>query len=300
MIKRTLFFESPCHLNTKLNQLVVTRKGTGEINTIPIEDIGFVIVDNSEITFTQSVMQALTENNSAFVICNEKHIPSGLMLPLESNQLQAEKFRFQIDASEPLKKQLWQQTVKAKIMNQALMLESIGKSGQALKYHASQVKSDDSTNEEAQASRKYWGSLFDFIPDFTRERFGDYPNPFLNYGYAILRAAVARALIGSGLLPTLGIHHHNRYNAYPLADDIMEPYRPFVDAIVYRLTREQPEIKELNKDIKKSLLNLLTMDILISGNRSPLMVGLSQTTASLARCFAGENKKIIYPAFIID
>lgn len=297
MIKRSVFFENPCHLSIRLNQLIITKRDTGEVNSLPVEDIGFIIIDHAEVTLTQSVMRLLTENNTALIVCNDKHMPVGMMLPLDCHQLQAEKFRNQIEASEALKKQIWKQTIKAKIRNQADLIGKIGQTEQAVAYHLSKVKSGDTTNEEAQASKKYWRLLFSHLPGFTRDRFGDYPNAFLNYGYAILRAAVARALIGSGLLPTVGIHHHNRYNAYPLADDIMEPYRPFVDSIVYRLTLDLPEEKELSKTIKIHLLNLLTMDVQIGDSTSPLMIALAMTSASLSRCFDGIDKKIIYPLF---
>jgi CRISPR-associated protein Cas1 len=297
MIKRTLYFGNPFHLGVKLKQLVITNKDTGEVQQTPIEDLGFVILDHHEISFTQSVIQELSENNTALVVCNDKHHPASLMLPLDSNQVQAERFSHQISASEPLKKQLWQQTVKAKILNQSKLLYFLGKNGEALRYQATQVKSGDSSNEEAQAARHYWKQLFE-LPNFRRDRFGDFPNPLLNYGYAILRAAVARALVGSGLLPTLGIHHHNKYNAFALADDIMEPYRPFVDRVVVHLASLYPDESDLIKPMKTELINILTADILINENQSPLMVGLSQTTASLARCFAGEEKKVVYPEFI--
>ncbi|MBL7995497.1 type II CRISPR-associated endonuclease Cas1 [bacterium] len=297
MIKRTLYFGNPHHLSAKLKQLIITNKETGEVKQTPIEDLGFVILDHHEITFTQSMIQELSENNTALIVCNDKHHPASLMLPLDSNQVQAERFSHQISASEPLKKQLWQQTVKSKILNQSKLLDLLGKNGKALHYLATQVKSGDSSNEEAQASRRYWKELFE-LPNFKRDRFGDFPNPLLNYGYAILRAAVARGLVGSGLLPTLGIHHHNKYNAYALADDIMEPYRPFVDKVVVHLASLYPDENELTKPMKTELINVLNADILINSNRSPLMVGLSQTTASLARCFAGEEKKIVYPELI--
>jgi len=299
MLKRTLFFSNPYHLSIRLGQLEITDKKTGEIKTAPIEDLGFVVFDNREITFTQSVLSELASNNTAVIICNEKHHPTSMMFHLDTNQVQNEKFRAQVAASEPLKKQLWQQTVKQKIRNQAAVLDLTGfknlsgLNGDALRRIATQVKSGDSTNEEAQAARRYWSNLFG--AGFIREREGMPPNPSLNYGYAILRAAVARALCGSGLLPTLGIFHHNKYNHYCLADDIMEPYRPYVDKVVWEQKEQNSEYHHLTKERKAELLSVLSCDVRINDEKSPLLVAISQTTASLARCFEGEEKKIIYP-----
>ncbi len=296
MIKRTLFFSSACHLNIKDKQLIITNKETGELNQTPIEDIGFIVLDNQAITFTQSVIQELSENNSSVVFCNKKHHPSSLLFNLDTHQIQTEIFSNQIKASEPLKKQLWQYTIKAKIRNQALLLKTNKKEAKPLEYFYKKVRSGDPDNYEAQAARIYWKNLFN--GNFKRERFGEDANSALNYGYAILRAAVARSLSGSGLLPTLGIHHKNRYNSFCLADDIMEPYRPFVDMIVYDNLKEILNAEELNQEIKRKLLNVLAMDIFINNKKSPLMVGLAQTTASLAKCFNGAAKKIKYPELI--
>jgi len=231
------------------------------------------------------------------VVCDAQHLPSGLLLPLDGNSLQTERFAAQLHAKLPLKKQLWQQTVAAKILNQALHLEHHGKSAEALRRLAKQVQSGDKGNREAQAARLYWKALFEG-EDFSRDRFGAPPNNLLNYGYAILRAAVARALVSSGLLPTIGIHHTNRYNAFCLADDIMEPYRPFVDYIVFEMwqTRDKTmSFFELTKEHKRILLQVLTAPTDMQGERSPLLVALSQTTASIVRCFEGTAKEIIYP-----
>ncbi len=293
MLKRTLFFANPYHLSTRYAQLVVQDKESGEKQTVPIEDLGFVVFEHPHITFTQSVMQLLAENNTAVVFCDSRFHPSSMLLHLDTHTLQNELFRHQIAASQPLKKQLWQQTVKAKISNQARLLDKLDRDGQALHHMAGKVASGDTTGMEARAARAYWPRLF--AGDFRRERYGIAPNPALNYGYAILRAAAARALAGSGLLATLGIHHHNRYNAFALADDIMEPYRPFVDMAVHDMLEEQMDTEELGQPEKAFLLEILTMDVNIGTNKRPLMLALSQTSASLARCFAGEANKIRYP-----
>lgn len=307
MIKRTLCFSNPAYLSLKNAQLVIKLPEVEKadvvelikaeaVRTIPIEDIGVVVLDNRQITITQGLVEALLENNCAIITCDNAHLPVGLMLPLCGNTTQSERFRLQIDASLPLKKQLWQQTVQCKIRNQAAVLQNTRNAiVKNMLAWAGEVKSGDSDNLEGRAAAYYWCNLFPDILGFTRDRNGLPPNNLLNYGYAILRAVVARALVGSGLLPTLGIHHHNRYNAYCLADDIMEPYRPYVDALVCRLVSDGHITEELTTELKRELLQIPTLDVVINGKRSPLMVAVGQTTASLYRCFSGEQRKIAYP-----
>ena len=299
MIKRTLCFSNPAYLSMRDRQLVVRIDKHGEEperqTTIPIEDIGVVVLDNRQITITHSAMAALLENCAAVITCNEAHLPVGLLLPLEGNTIQSERFQDQINASLPLRKQLWQQTVQQKILNQAALLRQLHNIETGNMQHwAADVHSGDNTNLEGRAAAYYWGKLFPQIANFTRSREGGYPNPLLNYGYAILRAVIARALVSSGLLPTLGIHHHNRYNAYCLADDIMEPYRPYVDSLVVQIMDNFGDVG-VTTDIKRRLLTIPTIEVRIDGQRSPLMVAASQTTASLARCFSGESRKLAYP-----
>jgi len=293
MLKKTLSFSSAYHLSTKLDQLVITSKETGETITRPIEDLGFVILDNQQITFTQHVLQLLAENNVAVVICDSKHHPSSMLMHLDTHYIQAERFRHQIAASEPLRKQLWQQTIKAKIRNQAKVLSKVGKSNIALVNLANKVNSGDTSNIEGQAARIYWKRLFG--QTFYRQREGPPPNPSLNYGYSIVRAAIARAIVGSGLLPTLGIHHHNKYNSFALADDIMEPHRPFVDLLIYRQINTIPDYHNITKERKGEFLQLLTADCLFKDNKSPIMIAMEYSSASLAKCFEGSSKKIDYP-----
>lgn len=299
MIKRTLCFSHPAYLSLRNGQLVVKlEKHDDEPTkqaTIPIEDIGIVVLDHRQITITHGVMAALLDNNASVVTCNDAHMPVGLMLPLEGHTVQQERFRDQLNSSLPLRKQMWQQTVQQKIRNQAAFLAELhGIEVGNMRRWAGEVLSGDSTNLEGRAAAFYWSQMFPSLPDFTRSREGAYPNSFFNYSYAILRAVIARALVGSGLLPTFGIHHHNRYNAYCLADDIMEPYRPFVDRLVVQTMAECSDI-EVTTAIKSRLLTVPTLEVHIGGQRSPLMVAASQTTASLARCFAGECRRIAYP-----
>lgn len=308
MIKKTLYFGNPAYLSLQNNQLVIKlpevertaslpdsfKKQTAV--TKPIEDIGLVVLDNKQITITSGVLEVLLENNCSIITCDSKSMPVGLMLPLYGNTVQNERFREQLSASLPLKKQLWQQTIKAKIENQsAVLVNCLGEESRCMKVWADDVKSGDSENLEARAAAYYWKTLFADIDGFTRDREGISPNNLLNYGYAVLRAIIARALVSSGLLPTLGIHHHNRYNAYCLADDIMEPYRPYVDEFVFGLVQQYGKNLELTRDIKAKLLTIPTLDVIISGKRSPLMIAASQTTASLYKCFSGELRRIVYP-----
>ncbi len=296
MIKRTLYFGNPTRLSVQQQQLLIKTEDK-EIR-VAIEDIGVLVIDHYQVTLTHAVLHKLLDNNAAVITCNDKHHPTGLLLNLDGHTQQSEKFKAQIEASEPLKKQLWQQTIKAKIQNQAAVLAKWELDNSYLKRYVQLVLSGDTSNQEAQAARYYWKVLFnEEDPFFIRERFGEYPNNFLNYGYAILRATVARGLVSSGLLPTLGIHHRNKYNAYCLADDIMEPYRPYVDHLVKVLMLETQE-QELTSDVKRRLLNIPNTDIKIDGKDSPLMVGLQRTTASLAACFEGKSKKILYPEFV--
>lgn len=304
MIKRTLYFGNPSYLSLNSEQLVIRLPdiekndmlGQCLVQTIPIEDIGVMVLDNKQITLTQGLLEKLLENNCSVITCDSSHLPVGLLLPIDGNTVQSERFRKQIDASLPLKKQLWQQTVKAKIINQAILLQKItGKKVLNMIRLAENVRSGDADNMEARAAVYYWKHVFPDIEDFYRDRNGVPPNNMLNYGYAILRAVVARALVSSGLLPTLGIHHHNRYNAYCLADDIMEPYRPYVDELVINIMNEFDDIGELTKNIKAKLLGVPVLDVKINNRRSSLMVAVQQTAVSLVRCFAGELKRIVYP-----
>ena len=299
MMKHTLYFGSPAYLALRNKQIEVRQPCEGEakrpVRTIPIEDIGVVLLDHQQITITHGLLHALLENNCAVVTCSPSHLPAGLLLPLDGHTLQNERFRTQLEASLPLRKQLWQQTVQAKILNQATLLgQVLGEPTKNLLAWAKQVKSGDSENLEARAAAFYWRNLFVSLPGFVREREEAAPNALLNYGYAILRAIVARALVSCGLLPTLGIHHHNKYNAYCLADDIMEPYRPYVDQLVVEICEEEiPTV--LTKELKVQLLSIPTLDVEIEGQRHPLMVAVSLTAGSLLRCFQGEVRKLSYP-----
>ena len=292
MIKRVLCFENPARLSLKLAQMVVELQDV--TRTLPIEDIGVVILDHKQITITHALIDALLANNVAIVTSNDKHLPVGLMLPLDGNTLQSERFRAQLDASDPLKKQMWQQTIVAKILGQAHVLGTqLIEHNNMLKW-AKDVRSGDTENMEARAAAFYWRNMFE-KDEFIRDPQGLPPNNLLNYGYSIVRAMMARALVGTGLLPTLGIHHHSRYDAYCLADDIMEPYRPFVDMKVLEMWKNGGITSDISSDQKRELLGITTMDVSISGHRSPMMLAIQTTAQSVQKCFSGEARKIIYP-----
>ncbi len=313
MIKRTLYFGTNTYLSTKEEQLIVRFEDPNNpAGKIPIEDIGVVILDAYKLTISQRLISKLLQNNVALIICDEKHLPQGLMLNLDGNTVQQERYKHQVNASLPLKKNLWQQTIKAKIRNQRGVLSKLQnftsieklnkKDFENMKYWEESVKSGDSNNYEGRAAAFYWKTIFaDIFKGFKRGRFEDAPNNLLNYGYAILRAIVARSLTASGLFPLFGIHHHNKYNAYALADDIMEPYRPYVDEIVRDLIEKYYSEDwayngfDLTPEIKKELLQVPVTDVLIDNKKSPLMVAVQRTTASLYQCFAGNQKKILYP-----
>lgn len=294
MVKRTLHFSNPAHLFTRNEQLVIELKDDERTTkTLPIEDLGIIILEHPQITITSNLLEKLMEKQVAVITCNSKYMPSGMFMPLDGNNTQTERIRTQLDASVPLKKQLWQQTVRSKIYNQAMVLDRLGVPIQRLIHLQNDVLSGDTTNCEAQAAAHYWGKIYG--GSFVRSRDPETPNAQLNYGYAILRSVVARALVASGMLPTMGIHHRNKYNAFCLADDIMEPYRPYVDWLVLHL----PDINEteegLTREQKIELLKLPQLDVFIGEVKRPLFHAVSITTASLYKCFEGTQRKITYP-----
>ena len=292
MLKRTLFFSTPYCLSLRNGQMIIhTREDPDQRKSIPIEDIGFVVLEDQQTSITLPLLNALSDNNVAVILCGENRMPNALLMNLDSNRTQGEHYRMQIAASEPLKKGLWKQIVETKIRNQAALLRKLGYDGDKLKPCYMNVKSADADNREGIAARIYWSELFG--AEFYRSREGSPPNNLLNYGYTILRAAVARAIMGSGLFPAFGIFHRNRYNSFPLADDVMEPYRPYVDELVCQLYRNGNT--QLTKKVKGELLRLLFVDTRFDKVVRPLEVGLMFSASSLAKCFAGTQKKIAYP-----
>lgn len=293
MLKRTLYIGNPAYLKLKDNQLQVTDPETKELKgSATVEDLGFLVLDHYQITISHQLIVFLQGNNVAIISCDAHHLPHGLMLPMSGHVEHSERLKHQLKVSEPLRKQLWKQTVEAKISQQMLLLKKLKKHYEPMVDYLNNVKSGDSTNMEGIAAQHYWKYLFD---DFSREREGEAPNNFLNFGYAILRSVVARALVSSGLNPTLGIFHRNKYNAYCLADDIMEPYRPYVDELVYKLMLLPTRPQELSREVKAELLKIMICDVMIMGKIRPLMVSVSSTTSSLYKCFTGEERVLKYP-----
>lgn len=299
MIKRTIHIGSPARLSLQQQQMLMSKTGADGRKvekTVPIEDLGAVILEDPQISITHGLMAYLLENNVAVITCDARHMPTGLMLNLCGNTTQAERFRHQTEASQPLRKQLWQQTVRQKIQNQAAVLNRVGVQEVYLPRLAAAVRSGDPDNREGVAAAFYWPRVFAQYPDFVRDRESGWPNNLLNYGYAILRAVMARSLVGTGLMPTIGIHHHNRYNHYCLADDMMEPYRPYVDLLVAQIIGQTPEPTEfLTNEQKAELLRIPVLDVIMEGKTRPLLVATTETTASLYRCFAGESRKLSLP-----
>ncbi len=296
MIKRTLYFANPAHLHTTKQQLVVSYPDSNEKKTVPIEDIGMVLLEHSQITISHTLIGHLLANNAAIVTCDGFHLPQGMMLNLNGHNTQQEHFRTQLQATEAQKAKFWQQTIRAKIQNQAALLRINGLETENMERWASKVRPGDPDNFEARAAAYYWKKLFeDHLRSFKRGRFEGAPNNMLNYGYAILRALIARSLVGSGLLPTIGFHHRNKYNAYCLADDVMEPYRPYVDQLVLELVRSLDEYEQLTPAIKQQLLQVPMLDVKLNNQTSPLMLAAQETTSSLYKCYARELKTIKLP-----
>jgi CRISPR-associated protein Cas1 len=320
-MKKTLCFTQPAYLSTRLKQLVVELVSANEeknrVVQVPLDDIAVLVLEHPQITITHTALSALVALNAAVITCAENYLPNGLFLNLQGNTLQSKRFRSQLEASLPLKKQLWAQTVQQKIKNQALVLGRVGVDPSPLLHWSSAVKSGDADNREARAAAWYWPRLFKDMggagdetgwdwDGFIRDRSGEWPNALLNYGYAVLRAVIARSLVAAGLLPTLGIHHRNQYNAYCLADDIMEPYRPSVDWLVYQLVQSHPlaqlpvdPLNALVPELKKILLTIPVLDVRQDGKVSPLMEAAKRTASSLSACFEGTDRKIIYPETIV-
>lgn len=295
MIKRTVeISDGPTFLSIELDQLVLRRQRE-EIGRIPCEDVGLLIVDNNATTYTHSVFTRLLDAGAAIVLCGDNHSPAGMLLSFEGHSTLTQRIAAQAAAPLPLRKRLWQQVVRAKILAQVRNLPIDDPAeGQMLAIAAS-VRSGDTTNCEGQAARAYWPALFG--PEFRRDRDGLPPNNLLNYGYMVLRAAVARAVVSAGLHPAMGLHHHNRANPFCLADDLMEPLRPLVDKVVVELFYLK-RLATLERPAKEALLSILTRQITVADQSGPLMVGLHRMAASLVRCYEGASRSLDLPAIL--
>lgn len=300
VIKRTIeISREPLHLAVKLDQLQLWRPAPASdlVASIPCEDIGFVVVDNPGTTYSHAALARLVDFGAVVVFCNDKHLPSGLLLPLSDHTEIVWRLHEQIALRKPVRKRLWRQIVIAKIRAQAANLPEESAARRRLLTLAGEVKSGDVTNVEAHAAKLYWSAWlcpetpFHRDPDSTEGI-----NAMLNYGYAVMRAAVARALVSAGLHPTLGLHHRNRGNAFCLADDLLEPLRPLVERAVRELYRAGQA--GLDPGCKRELLSLLTATVRVGDQTGPLMVGLHRTMASLVRCIQSQEKRLLLPVFV--
>ena len=295
MIKRIVDVSSPAYLHLKHKQLLIDKQGE-TVGQVPIEDLGVLILEHPAIVLTQALIVSCQQNNVAVVFCDERHLPYSVLLPIsDGNNLHTKTIQQQIKLSIPTKKRIWQQVVIHKINGQAQVLKYFDKNAKSLEHLVSQVKSGDSENREAQAAQKYWRLLFG--DTFRRDINVTGINSLLNYGYAIIRAMVARAIVASGLHPALGVQHHNQYNGLCLADDLMEPFRPWVDWLVYRL-HQQNEIKDVNQTNKQCMLELLSDTVLFNQQKMPLMVACHYLLADIKRAFEDKRAKINYPQLL--
>ena len=297
MITRSIYIGNPAYLKLKDEQLYIMQPETGQMKgKIPVEDLGLLMLDHWQITVSHQLIQKMMGNNVVVISCDAHHLPHGIMLPLHGHTEFSDRIKDQMEASEPLKKQLWKQTIECKIDNQTEVLRRLGNYYEPMIDYRNNVKSGDLTNMEGIAAQHYWKYLISL--DFLRQRFGDSPNQFFNFGYSVLRSIVARAIVETGLLPVLGIFHKNKYNPYCLADDMMEPYRPFVDWLVMDWLTRNPETEELTKEFKAHILQIATKDVKIDGKTRPLMVAVKTTISSLYKCYTGEKRQISYPELL--
>lgn len=297
MITRSIYIGNPAYLKLKDEQMYIMEPESGQMKgKVPVEDLGLLMLDHFQITISHQLIQKMMGNNVVVVSCDAHHLPHGIMLPLHGHTVHSDRIKDQLEASEPLKKQLWKQTVECKIENQKEVLRRLGNYYEPMTAYQNNVKSGDSTNMEGIAAQHYWKYLISL--DFLRQRFGDSPNQFFNFGYAVLRSIVARAIVEAGLLPVLGIFHKNKYNPYCLADDLMEPYRPFVDWLVMDWLTNNPNSEELSKEFKAHLLNIATKDVKVDGLTRPVLVAVKTTASSLYKCYTGEKRLISYPQLI--
>lgn len=297
MLYRSIYIGNPAYLRLKQGQMKILCPETQmERGSIPIEDLGLLMLDHPQITISHQLVQRLMAAGVVLVSCDDRHLPQGMMLPLYGHSEYSQRIRAQLEVSEPLRKQLWKQTVEKKIENQAFILEERQLPSDPMYEYRGGVRSGDSTNMEGIAAQYYWRQLFGL--DFCRDRDGGEANPLLNFGYSVLRSIVARAIVDTGLLPVLGIFHRSKYNPYCLADDMMETYRPVVDRAVLGWLREHPDDDSLTREAKSHLLNIASADVRIEGQVRPLLVAVKTTVTSLYRCYVGEKRLLSLPSLV--
>lgn len=294
MNKRIIYIGSPSSISIKNNQLIVLNTATKVTNSVPVADISVIELDNLQTVITSYTLSFLMKNSIALIISDEAHHPKGLMLSLDDHILQTKRIRYQLEAKQTLKRQLWKQIIYSKVLNQQKLLEKNGIKTEFIKRKLQKIQSGDRGNIEGVVSAFYWKNIFG-DKKFLRDRDGDYPNNMLNYGYSIIRAIVARTLVANGLCLSIGLHHRNQYNAFCLADDIIEPYRPFVDSKVLSLYEKYKYELILNKEMKRDLLQVAVQKVQLNKEEKPLSNAIHQTCSSLVKCLAQTHKKILFP-----
>lgn len=296
MIKRVMVFSQPAYLHLSKGQMVIELTENKTVISRPVEDLGLIVLENKHIIISNALIEALAANNTAMLTCNEKHIPTAISLPIEGNTLHAERLNLQIAVNYQTKNALWKQVIRQKIRNQATVLKWNNYPAENMEYWASKTNLKNTNAQESRAAVYYWKTIFGENSGFKRERYGEPPNNMLNYAYAILRAITARAISATGLHNALGIQHKNRYNAFCLSDDMMEPYRPFVDIMVCELLMKYGKV-DLDTNIKRELLTFQQCDVMIEGQKHPLMIAVEITIKSLLHCYEGTEKKLKLPEF---
>lgn len=291
MSLRVVFVSAPAVLKLLDNALLVEKPGGGA-GKVPVEDMAVLILDGDEIELDHALLAQCVSKGVAVVVCDAKHLPSGLLLPLAGHSLHTSTLRDQIAAGVPAMKRTWQSIVRAKLHAQADMLRHADRDHEYIRRMISLVRSGDPDNIEATAAARYFEALFG--EEFYRAREVDGINSVLNYGYAIVRAIVARALVGAGLHPALGVHHRNQYNPFCLADDAMEPIRPMVDRIAWELIQVDAVPDELYPQVKRKIIGALSGFVRFDGKRYPLLVGVERYAASLRRAIC-EGEDLIAP-----
>jgi CRISP-associated protein Cas1 len=293
MIRKTIELATAgTRLSVANHQLVIARPDMDEAR-VPIEDIGVLVVDSIQTSYTHSVLLELAQAGAALLISGHNHLPAGIFLPMQGHSSLTERHHIQISASEPLKKQAWKNLITAKLRQQSNALLAFGGDDRGLLEMSRRVKSGDPENLEAQGAQRYWPALLG--NDFRRGEHDTDINGLLNYGYAVLRAVLARSIVASGLIPSIGVHHRNRSNPFCLADDLIEPYRPYVDWQVRRLVDAGETVEPDNREARKAMLGLLNETVSITGRNSPLQLAMQNTAASMARLYAGEEKTLALP-----
>jgi CRISPR-associated protein Cas1 len=292
------FSEAKAHLSMRHEQLVIRADELAEV-TVPLAEIAAVILTSPRITATQPALAGVMRHGGSIIVCDDTHQPTGMMLPLNANTMQTQRMLAQMRASVPTGKRLWKQIINEKVLSQAATLDFAGRKDAGLRALAKKIRSGDPSNIEGQASRRYWLALFD-DPDFRRRRDADDQNRLLNYGYAVLRAGVGRAICAAGLHPSIGVHHHGRNNPWCLADDLMEPYRPLIDRAVVELVGLYGKTCPLDREAKSRLVATLSERLGSHGEARTVFDWLGRTAASLAQVFLDAGDSLFYPAGLRD